>query len=185
MAKADKQFKQRRAYIASALKSKYRKANGLTTNKAIDDWTLYKWYYQINELDFAENCSKDSVVDFIYLRLKKARAEQPKPVPKRIIYAQSILDKSRNEFYLTQDWIWLKSKILKLYGCRCMKCGIDKTEMHVDHIIPRSLRIDLQLSPSNLQVLCRECNLEKSNLNSNDYRKEIHIEMLNKFLSRK
>lgn len=44
--------------------------------------------------------------------------------------------------------------------------------MHVDHVIPRSKRPELSLTFSNLQVLCRHCNLEKMNYNSNDYRED-------------
>ena len=42
--------------------------------------------------------------------------------------------------------------------------------MHVDHIKPRSLYPDLELEFENLQVLCKYCNLEKSNKDEIDYR---------------
>jgi 5-methylcytosine-specific restriction endonuclease McrA len=51
-----------------------------------------------------------------------------------------------------------------------MKCGETKGEFHIDHIKPRSKFIELELCIDNLQVLCKSCNLEKSNKNEIDYR---------------
>jgi len=42
--------------------------------------------------------------------------------------------------------------------------------MHVDHIRPRSKSPSLELDPDNLQVLCKACNLGKSNLDDTDFR---------------
>jgi hypothetical protein len=42
--------------------------------------------------------------------------------------------------------------------------------MHVDHIKPRSKYPDLELSRQNLQVLCEDCNLGKSNKYEDDWR---------------
>jgi len=44
--------------------------------------------------------------------------------------------------------------------------------MHVDHIKPRSIHPDLSLSFGNMQILCEDCNVEKSNLHETDYREE-------------
>lgn len=45
-------------------------------------------------------------------------------------------------------------------GFRCAHCGTDKT-LEIDHILPRSIGgLD---SLDNLQLLCRTCNLNKSN----------------------
>jgi hypothetical protein len=52
-------------------------------------------------------------------------------------------------------------------------CGARPTEanpLHVDHIKPRSKFPHLALSLSNLQVLCRQCNLGKSNTDDTDWR---------------
>ena len=51
-----------------------------------------------------------------------------------------------------------------------MKCGKSHVEIHVDHIRPRSKFPKLELDFDNLQVLCKSCNKEKSNLHSTDYR---------------
>jgi 5-methylcytosine-specific restriction endonuclease McrA len=42
--------------------------------------------------------------------------------------------------------------------------------MHVDHILPRSKFPELELDIDNLQVLCEECNLAKSNIDTTDWR---------------
>lgn len=75
-------------------------------------------------------------------------------------------------FYKTKAWRTLKKKVLSTYGYRCMCCGAIDTEIHVDHIIPRSRNYYLSLSFDNLQVLCKKCNLEKSNIHQTDYREK-------------
>jgi hypothetical protein len=86
-----------------------------------------------------------------------------------------IISKAKGEidlesFYLTDKWLALKRKVHKLYKCGCMKCGINGIETHVDHIFPRSTHPEFELSIHNLQILCKKCNLEKSNKNNIDYR---------------
>lgn len=54
-----------------------------------------------------------------------------------------------------------------------MSCGVgpkDGAIIQCDHIIPLYSRPDLALDPENLQVLCRECNLGKSNKYADDLR---------------
>jgi hypothetical protein len=49
-------------------------------------------------------------------------------------------------------------------NCRCRACGMaDPDNLHVDHIIPRSLGGDDRLN--NLQTLCGVCNNIKGNVN--------------------
>ena len=74
------------------------------------------------------------------------------------------------DFYYSEKWLVLKNKVLRLYKCGCMKCGISGVEKHVDHIHPRSTHPYLELNIHNLQILCRNCNMEKSNKNTIDYR---------------
>ena len=57
-------------------------------------------------------------------------------------------------------------------GC-CVLCGSPPTvgkPLHVDHIKPRSFFPELELVISNLQVLCADCNLGKSNFDQIDWR---------------
>jgi 5-methylcytosine-specific restriction endonuclease McrA len=76
-------------------------------------------------------------------------------------------------FYESKRWKVMRRRVLVKYGRRCMKCNVSKGEIHVDHIIPRSKAPHLSLTFSNLQVLCRDCNMEKSNKNTTDYREEV------------
>lgn len=76
-------------------------------------------------------------------------------------------------FYESRDWLELRYRVLQRSGGCCKLCGCRGTEsspIHVDHIKPRSLHPELALVESNLQVLCKACNLGKSNKDSTDWR---------------
>ena len=80
-------------------------------------------------------------------------------------------------FYSTKAWWSLRARVLMKYGYKCMLCNsID--EIQVDHIQPRSRAPELSLTFSNLQVLCRDCNRQKSNIHAEDYREERVAELL-------
>lgn len=75
-------------------------------------------------------------------------------------------------FYETRAWRELRYKALVKYGARCQCCGANRDDgvrIHVDHIKPRSKFPDLQLELSNLQVLCEDCNIGKSNKDYTDW----------------
>ncbi len=76
------------------------------------------------------------------------------------------------DFYLSRPWQELRYKALKLHGRKCMVCFVSNTELHVDHIKPISKFPDLKLCFDNLQILCRDCNLGKSNKDSIDWRQK-------------
>lgn len=88
----------------------------------------------------------------------------------------------RYPFYDSKEWKELRSLTIKLYGCKCMKCGNDNIEMHVDHITPRSICKHRELDLNNLQVLCKPCNMEKMNHNKIDYRTDNDILKLREFI---
>jgi hypothetical protein len=73
-------------------------------------------------------------------------------------------------FYNSPEWLKLRTEVLLVYDSVCMKCG-STDHIHVDHIKPRSKFPHLELDFDNMQVLCRTCNLEKSNRTFIDYRK--------------
>ena len=75
-------------------------------------------------------------------------------------------------FYKTREWLELRYKVLKTYGRKCMCCGTTTGQMHVDHIKPRSKYPELSLIFTNLQVLCHDCNIGKSNKDQTDWREE-------------
>ncbi len=99
---------------------------------------------------------------------KKPKVAKPKPnYHREIIPYKPGLGR---KFYDTQEWQILRYKTLRRYNKQCHCCGATNTELHVDHIKPRSKFPQLELDPENLQILCRECNLGKSNTDSIDWR---------------
>ncbi len=71
----------------------------------------------------------------------------------------------RNEFYDSADWAKARYAALRKVAGFCQCCGNRPTTsnpLHVDHIKPRSKFPELELIVSNLQVLCRLCNIGKS-----------------------
>jgi len=78
---------------------------------------------------------------------------------------------SSEHFYWTKEWRELRLLVLETYGYKCMLCNsIDSIQ--VDHIKPRSRAPHLSLTFENMQVLCKDCNQEKSNIHAEDYREE-------------
>lgn len=76
--------------------------------------------------------------------------------------------------YATQkffDWNKIKDEIRERDDWTCQRCGkyenksseyLSGSELHVDHIRPVS-KGGSQFDKENLQLLCRDCNLEKGN----------------------
>lgn len=76
-------------------------------------------------------------------------------------------------FYETPRWLGLRYQVLKNHNGVCSLCGMtrkDGKKLHVDHIKPRSSHPWLQYELKNLQVLCADCNLGKSNKDDTDWR---------------
>lgn len=78
----------------------------------------------------------------------------------------------KNEFLRSWEWRELRYKVLNNRGRSCECCGAKPPEkvMHVDHIKPLSKYWQLRLKESNLQVLCEDCNIGKSNIDETDFR---------------
>lgn len=92
------------------------------------------------------------------------------------------LSKKTTSFYLTDEWRKLRYRVLRKYKARCMCCGRNRQEhgvtIHVDHIKPRSKFPKLELDFNNLQILCEDCNLGKSNIDQTDWRPDIDDQAL-------
>lgn len=77
-------------------------------------------------------------------------------------------------FYASQRWRRLRYEFLKDCAGTCEACGRSRKGhgviLHVDHIKPRSKFPHLSLERSNLQALCEDCNLGKSNRDTIDWR---------------
>lgn len=89
-------------------------------------------------------------------------------------YKKRVTRKKRAAFYESTKWLYLRKIVLKIYGRQCMKCFTTSSIIQVDHIKPRSKFPLLELELTNMQVLCKCCNKEKSNLHETDYRTAEH-----------
>jgi 5-methylcytosine-specific restriction endonuclease McrA len=85
----------------------------------------------------------------------------------------------REAFYKSWDWRTLRMKVIKKYGRRCMCCGSTPGDLDtsgapvrivVDHIKPLAKFWQLRLVPSNLQIMCDECNMGKGAWDETDHR---------------
>lgn len=74
------------------------------------------------------------------------------------------------DFYSSRDWKELRYIVLANNPRKCMLCGHRGKSLHVDHIKPRSLHPELALDIDNLQILCGDCNVGKSNKHTHDFR---------------
>jgi hypothetical protein len=77
-------------------------------------------------------------------------------------------------FYWSDEWRAVRYVALRRSRGVCELCGTPPSvgkPLHVDHIKPRSKYPELELDASNLQVLCADCNLGKSNRDEIDWRR--------------
>lgn len=76
------------------------------------------------------------------------------------------------DFYQSREWRRLRYQVLMHYGRQCQCCNAKDKPLHVDHIKPVSKYPELKLEITNLQILCEDCNIGKSNLDESDFRDE-------------
>lgn len=94
---------------------------------------------------------------------KKKEKREKRPFTKEEYYIKA------NEFYKSAEWRKVRYEVLREKGGKCQCCGRsakDGVVMHVDHIIPLSKDWSKRLDKNNLQVLCEDCNVGKSNTDS-------------------
>jgi 5-methylcytosine-specific restriction endonuclease McrA len=89
------------------------------------------------------------------------------------LFATRVRQKERQKVRRPAEWARLRYEIILKRGNRCECCGRSppEVEIHVDHIKPVSKHPELALEPSNLQVLCKECNYAKNAIDETDWRK--------------
>lgn len=76
-------------------------------------------------------------------------------------------------FLQSREWLDLRYRVLQKRGGICELCGARGSAdnaIQCDHIKPRSKHPELALTESNIQVLCRQCNLGKSNKDDTAWR---------------
>lgn len=80
---------------------------------------------------------------------------------------------AKTKFYQSYEWREIRYDVLQKHGGQCLLCGRSRRHgvvIHVDHIVPLSADWSRRLDPDNLQVLCEDCNLGKSNRDDTDWR---------------
>lgn len=131
----------------------------------------------------------------VFLVIRESGSDMPKTRDEQIKLAAEILSKPHTyraegtkaakgkkkaaEFYQSWDWKKVRYEALRLHGHRCQCCGwkpgdTERGFLVVDHIKPRGKYPALALVLSNLQVLCNDCNMGKSNVFEDDFRDAHH-----------
>ena len=88
--------------------------------------------------------------------------------------------REKEDFFQSREWRELRYIVIKRDGARCLACGRSPANgiiIHVDHIVPVSKDWGKRLDIKNLQVLCEECNLGKSNTDSTSWSKNSNTPM--------
>lgn len=83
-----------------------------------------------------------------------------------------LVDPFSDDFYATREWRELRYQALQANNGKCQCCGRTPAHgivLHVDHIKPKSKFPHLALTLANLQVLCADCNIGKSNKDDTDW----------------
>lgn len=108
-----------------------------------------------------------------YVRRFRKRSDQ--------YYNKYKRDKEANAFYHSKQWKRISNQIKLREINTCSICGrtFDRSGYLItDHIIPRKIDKRLQLSPSNLWVLCQKCHYWKSEWEKKTYISKSKIENL-------
>jgi 5-methylcytosine-specific restriction endonuclease McrA len=99
-----------------------------------------------------------------------AARREPGPKPHR---------ERSQEFYASSQWRRLRYAVLRANAQRnggaarcelCKSAAAPGSPLHCDHIEPLSKNWARRLDPGNVQVLCADCNMGKSNRDAIDWR---------------
>lgn len=107
-------------------------------------------------------------------KVKKAKSRKKGNNGKNLAKRKRLEQYNNDDFYSSREWRTLRVRVLEKYECKCMMCGRSPRGhgivIHVDHIKSRSKYPKLELVFENLQLLCEDCNLGKSNKYETDWR---------------
>lgn len=106
---------------------------------------------------------------------------QPNAISVNLGVMNTEYQKMSKIFFKSRKWKVLRKEAIRLMGRTCMRCNKQKllgAHLHVDHVIPRSVDLSRQLDITNLQILCKECNVDFKGTQSFDYRSEYIKHML-------
>ncbi len=82
---------------------------------------------------------------------------------KMVRQLQTVTDGTLKLFYQSPEWKVLRNKVKRELMPFCPVCGSEE-ELVVDHINPVRYFWEQRLDENNLQLLCNDCNLEKSSM---------------------
>jgi len=74
-----------------------------------------------------------------------------------------IPEPARNELFQSEDWKFARAFVLRRDKYTCQHCRAKGVRLHVDHKIPITVDWSRRLDLLNLQTLCEDCNVGKSN----------------------
>ena len=115
------------------------------------------------------------IIDRILAKPRRERAER---ISNRLVELAEERKKRQEEerlFYSSPEWRQIRTRVMKKYGKVCSECGLwikNNLDVTVDHIQPRSKYPELALNIENLRVLCRSCNSQKGDRDSEIYANE-------------
>lgn len=143
--------------------------------------TLVDWKAELDAKKDARKLKrqKSIVADTGPLKIdSKSISEPAKQVEEKSQKVKATLKKfpkppKEPSFYDTRQWLDLRYTVLKKYGAKCMLCGDTPSNgaiIQVDHVRPRFKYPELELDITNMQVLCRDCNMGKSYTDETDWR---------------
>lgn len=170
----------------SVIKEIMKKPDSYSSCKRSEKYMSSRW---LNEND-PKRIKNKGLTKTLFLRrqMKKKKFGQLKSRAwkKHLESLQAKIERDGNkEFYNSVTWWDLKQYIYQIYQKKCMKCKNSSRVMHVDHIKPSSKYPHLIKSVRNMQILCEDCNLKKSNTDETDYRSELDICILEHFCRQK
>lgn len=153
------------------------------------DLNIPREYYPIGRVAYAgmraiiDGRDRDSIIEAL---IQKRIEEMSKKQEARMSTHGSIMaypehaitigSLRSSKFYSSPEWRTLRYKVLSERGNTCECCGRSPNvgvTIHVDHIKPRSIYPEYALDKNNLQILCEDCNIGKSNKHVDDWRKEL------------
>jgi len=176
--------------IAIPLLRKYIKSKGYSEIPKKDN-DLYKIYCALENIEVKNRKLRDVALNEYRLGkldrfIESNTTNEPIKVKKvktknKVQLKHSV--KSVENIYQSPRWADIKKVIYSLYDFKCMKFSNNQNEMHVDHICPVSKYPAMKWSINNLQLLCKNCNMEKSNVNENDYRTLEQKDLCSKYMN--